>query len=374
MGEATGDGGAAGSTGGRPLPAAEPPDDADSLYAVLTETSAAITASGELGETLEYIARLVTERLGVAWCDLYDYVPDTDEYVVVAYYHARDVNVEAASWLGTRCDADNWAESHACSPRAPIIHYRDDPDLPVEVGADMDAWGAQSQISIPLCYRGDVFGMLHVGESREVRRWSDEDVRLLKAIADQAAVAVVNARNYARLAEQAVTDPLTGLSNFRHFMEQLRHEVAMSRRYGHAVSVLVIDLDGFREFVDANGRDAGDRALVELSEVLAECTRTDVDVIARSDGDQFMVVLPQTRSDDPEPLTASIVAERIRAAFAAHRLEGAGGVRARALTASIGVAGVGLGGYTAEEVLACADKAAYLAKHDGKDRVVVFGQ
>jgi len=121
------------------------------------------------------------------------------------------------------------------------------------------------------------------------------------------------------------------------------------------------------------GREQGDAVLTEVADVLREVTRGHVDVVARYAADEFIIILPQTRANDPAPPTATAVAERIRVAVAAHRFKGVGEERDVALSASIGVAGVGLGGYSAEELLSCADKAAYLAKRNGRDRVVVFG-
>ena len=343
-------------------------------YKVLVETSAAFAVSTALDDTLTLITRLVAERLDVAWCDLFEYEAESDEFVVTASCRQPDVHVDTSTWLGTRYDAENWPRLWECvAERRPAILYRDDPDLPAEQRVLMDEWGELANISVPLVYKNEVTGLIDIGECRAMRRWTEDDVHVVQAIADQAAIAIANARAYACLAEQAVTDELTGLLNFRHFMEHLRLEVARARRYGQDVSVLVVDLDGFGRFNQSFGREQGDAVLVEVADILREVTRGQVDVVARYAGDEFIIILPETRANDPAPLTAPVVAERIRRAIATHHFKGLGDERDVAMTASIGVAGVGLGGYSAEELLSCADKAAYLAKHDGRDRVVVFG-
>lgn len=378
-------------------------------YRVLLETSAAITASTDLQETLQLITRLVTERLGAAWCDLYDYEQARDEFVVVAYYQLPGLGIDSSGWVGTHYDSDNWTDLAACvAERRPCVWYRDDEALTARELEEMDAWSELSNMSVPLVYRGDVIGLIDVGECRTLRRWSEDDRYVLQAIADQAAIAIVNARAYARLAEQATTDGLTGLFNHRHFLDHLKHEVVTARRYGQHLSMAIVDLDDFKGYNDRFGHLRGDRALIETADILRAVTRADVDIVARYGGDEFVVILPQARAEGPEPTAARNVAERIRAAVAAHRFSeddtvpgasageadaavepddasgggarahgsdtakaaGAGGV---AMTVSIGVAGIGLGGYGPQELLDSADKALYLAKRQGKDRVVVFG-
>jgi len=343
-------------------------------YRILLETSAAITASTDLVETLELITRLITERLDVAWCDLYDYEAVGDEFVVIAFYQLPELEIDSSEWLGTRYDSSNWSDLDACvKERRPSIWYRDDSRLAADEQANMDDWGELSNMSLPLVYRNTVIGLIDVGESREMRRWTEDDKRLLQAIADQAAIAIVNARAYTRLAEQAVTDGLTGLFNHRHFKEHLRQEVATARRYGQELSLVMIDVDDFKAFNDRFGHPQGDRMLLELAAILRHGTRNEVDILARYGGDEFIVILPQTKANGPAPTAARNVAERIAAAVRENRFEGAKGRRDVAMTVSTGVAGLGLGGYTHEELLSSADKALYLAKHQGKDRVSVFG-
>ncbi len=343
-------------------------------YRVLLETSAAISASTDLRETLDLITRLVTERLDAGWCDLYDYVLARDEFVVTAFYQLPEIDIDSTDWVGTRYDSSTWHDLEACvRERRASVWYRDDEALGEEELANMDRWGELSSITLPLVYKGEVIGMIDVGESREIRRWSDDDVRVLQAIADQASIAIANARVYALLAEQAVTDGLTGLFNRRHFDEHLRQAVTTARRYGDELSLAIVDVDDFKRFNDRWGHPLGDRLLSDLAVMLRDGTRHDVDVVARHGGDEFALIMPQTRATGIEPTAARNVCERIRAAVAAKGFESAsGGLEAR-VTVSVGVAALGIGGYTAAELLSSADKALYLSKSQGKDSVSVFG-
>lgn len=340
----------------------------------LVEAAAAIALGEVPAETLQLLARLAGAALDVAWCDIYDYEHAADEFVVAACYQAPGVELDLSAWIGMRYDPENWPELKPCAAeRRVAIQYRDDPDLAHERAMVMDEWGELSNMSAPLAYRGEVIGVIDVGECRFQRRWSEADALFLQAVADVTSAAVAVARSQAELADQAITDELTRLFNFRHFMDCLRREVAMARRYGQDLSLLTIDLDGFKLFSQTFGLARADAALVEVADILRGVTRHEVDIIARRATDEFLIILPQTRANDPEPLTAAGVAGRLRERIAAHRFESEAGERDVALTVSVGIAGVGLGGYSAEELLSCAEKAVFLAKRDGKDRVVTFG-
>jgi len=343
-------------------------------YESLVELASAVASGAVLAETLHLVAHHAAAGLGASRCDLYDYQDRIDELVVAASYRPPGLGLDSSGWIGTAYDAENWPELDDCAAagRAAVL-YRDDPDLSPEQAAVLDDAGEVAAASAPLVYEGRVLGVIDVGSSAAGLRWSETDLRFLLAAAAVAAVAVVLARTQASLAEQVITDDLTGLYNLRHFMERLRREVAVARRYGHDLSLVLIDVDGFRLFNQTFGRARGDAALVEVAGILREVTRTDVDIVARYGRDEFLIVLPETRANDPEPITASRVATRIHERVDAHRFESEPGQRDVALTTSIGIAGIGLGGYSAEELLSCAEKAAYLAKHEGRDRIVTFG-
>ncbi len=343
-------------------------------YEALVDLASAVAAGAVLAETLHLVARYTAEGLNAERCDLYDYAAKSDEFVVAASFRAPGHIHDASAWVGTRYDPENWpALDDSADTGQPAVQYRDDPDLPAEQAALMDEAGESASVSAPLVYDGRVLGLVDAGDGAEGRRWSEADLRFLRAAADVSAVAVAIARSQASLAEQVITDELTGLFNFRHFMERLRREVAVSRRYGHDLSLVLVDLDGFRLFNQTFGRERGDAALVEVAGILGEVTRADVDILARYGRDEFLLILPETRANDPEPLTATRVAARIHERIDAYRFESEPGCRDVALTASIGIAGIGLGGYSPEELLSCAEKAAYLAKHEGRDRIVTFG-
>ena len=160
----------------------------------------------------------------------------------------------------------------------------------------------------------------------------------------------------------SVTDALTGLYNRRHLMGTLANEVQRSRRLRRTFSVLLADVDHFKQYNDTHGHLGGDAALVKVAEILRKMTR-GVDSVARYGGEEFLVMLIEA------PIaTAAAVGERIRARVAAEEFSGG------KMTVSVGAAEYPTHGDTPEELIASADAAMYEAKGGGRDRVVVAGR
>ncbi|MDP3652948.1 MAG: diguanylate cyclase [Rhodoferax sp.] len=160
----------------------------------------------------------------------------------------------------------------------------------------------------------------------------------------------------------AWTDPLTKIANRGHFMELARQEFARCRRYGHPVSLWMIDIDHFKSVNDTYGHHAGDIALQSLVSTSQQTLR-DWDILGRVGGEEFAVLLPETGAE-----RAMLVAERLRQAVAASRILVGDGV-AVALTVSIGIATVKEDDADLETLLDRADQSLYEAKRTGRDKV-----
>ena len=160
---------------------------------------------------------------------------------------------------------------------------------------------------------------------------------------------------------EAITDGLTGLYNHRHLHEHLTEELGRARHERHGVALLFCDLDFFKEYNDRLGHAAGDTALRATARIIESCTRR-ADLLARYGGEEFVVVLPGAA--EPEAVE---IAGRIRAAVAEHHRDNGG------LTVSIGVATYPEAAETKEGLLEAADRALYVAKRLGRDRVVAAG-
>jgi len=155
----------------------------------------------------------------------------------------------------------------------------------------------------------------------------------------------------------ATTDGLTGLRNHRVFVERLREEFRRARRYGEPLSMIMLDVDKFKDYNDAFGHVPGNAALRQLASILHESAR-ETDVLARYGGEEFAVILPHTKAEE-----AFSVAERMRDAIEAYPWE------LRAITASFGVCELSEKMPDAKALVSSADAAMYRSKSAGRNRV-----
>jgi len=165
--------------------------------------------------------------------------------------------------------------------------------------------------------------------------------------------------------ELAVTDQLTGLHNRRYMTGQLGALVNRAARGGDPVSALMIDIDHFKKINDGFGHDIGDEVLREFAVRLASNVRA-IDLPCRYGGEEFVVIMPDTRLEDAEK-----IAERIRRHVAGSPFRVSGGAESLTVTISIGVASTGGEGDHAEALLKRADEAMYTAKSTGRNAVIV---
>jgi diguanylate cyclase (GGDEF)-like protein len=224
---------------------------------------------------------------------------------------------------------------------------------------DIQAW-----MGVPLVVQERVIGMLAL-ESRHPDHFTADHARLVAAFADQVAIALENARLFAEVQQLATIDPLTELSNRRHFFALARTEFERSLRYEHPLSAIMLDVDNFKKINDRYGHAAGDQVLRVMG---AQCriALRGVDIVGRYGGEEVVVLLPETERDG-----ARQVAERLRQSLAQTPIPIDGGTLL--ITSSLGVATRDPGDdINLETLIDCADQALYIAKQTGKNRVVCW--
>jgi len=220
--------------------------------------------------------------------------------------------------------------------------------------------GAGPAIAVPLEHERHVVGAIAVARAEGARPFDAAAVGAVKSLACHTGAAVANVRAHAETRRQSVTDPLTGAGNFRALSTTLAREVERATRFGRPLSVLMFDLDRFKQVNDTEGHAFGDAVLREFARRLQDCLR-EVDTVARYGGEEFAVVLPET-----DVCGASRVAERVVDAIRDSPFRSQG--RTLAVTVSAGVAAFPDHGRTAAEVMRSADTALYAAKRAGRDR------
>jgi diguanylate cyclase (GGDEF)-like protein len=227
--------------------------------------------------------------------------------------------------------------------------------------ASADGLTAQIQplAVVPIIYQARFMGALLVRSDDPNRIWQENELLLLRTVADQVIVAVNHARLFAQTQQQALTDVLTGCYNRRSFEMQLEREMRTALRDNQPMSLIMCDLDHFKRINDSYGHDAGDIVLRVIGETLREELRGR-DTAARYGGEEFAIILPQS-----DGAGGKIVAERIRAQFANLDVPGVGNI-----SASFGVATFPGDSNSRDELVNAADRALYDAKHQGRNRVI----
>jgi diguanylate cyclase (GGDEF)-like protein/putative nucleotidyltransferase with HDIG domain len=212
-------------------------------------------------------------------------------------------------------------------------------------------------IGLPVFYAEQLHGILYA-ESSQPADFSEEDMLLLRTLADLIAGALHNSLSFQKAQEQAITDGLTGVKTHRFFMEALSAEWKRSTRAGRAFALVLMDLDRFKFVNDFYGHLEGDLVLQRVGHILeTNCRRSDV--VARYGGDEFVILMPETNMDHARQL-----ALKLRGWVSADPL-----LREKNISASFGIACYPLHGSSPQELIQVADASMYLSKHQGGNTV-----
>ncbi len=344
----------------------------------LIDSSRAMTSTLDLDEVLDVVCRQAAHALATTSSYIYECDPAADATVWVAHYQ-RDPRHSFEEPLGTVYPLEDLPQDREVfAQRRPVQVCLDDPDLDPRVREQLIDWEEAASLMVPLIVGDAVVGALEVSETTDRRHFTAEETALCMALGEQAGTAIRNAQLYRQLQDQkalierqAITDGLTGLANHRHFFNRLKAETTRARRYGSALTVLMLDLDDFKSVNDRFGHPAGDKVLRAVADVMRRQLREDVDLAARYGGEEFAVILPHTGGAcEGEDLAGALAtAERMRQAIAGARPRVRDSAGPAHVTVSIGMATLPAEAVAADELVSRADKALYAAKRAGKDRV-----
>jgi diguanylate cyclase (GGDEF)-like protein len=341
--------------------------------ALLYSAMHAISASLELGHLYEVIYQTVLK------------VMPCDDFIISSYDEARNeiellyvIEKNARLPVG-RYRADHGLGAHVVHTGESLIFNSND-----EMNASgidfiiltQDSDSTQSILAAPMMLYGKVAGMISA-QSYEPEAYTRDDQNLLELLGTHAAVAIENARLFAKIQQLADMDALTGVYTRRKFYELAEKDFALARRSDLPLSLIVLDVDNFKKFNDTFGHKVGDFVLQIAIEQCQKCIR-DVDILARHGGEEFIILLPGTT-----PKEAILVAERLRECVesadltpARKFLESATGsssqLDAMRITVSVGLATLDESCANIDILVDHADRAMYNAKNAGRNCIMIW--
>jgi diguanylate cyclase (GGDEF)-like protein len=319
-------------------------------HAALRRVATAVAAEATPERTFALVATEAAELVGAS-CG---YVARCEEHVamVVGVSGDRDHVGEEIALTGEGVVS----RVHATGSAARVPSYQALPADDPEARAAR-AHGVRSGVGAPVRVFGRQWGVVGVATSDPLPLPETAEHRLTE-LAELVGLSIANAEARALLAQEAITDALTGLSNQRAFHQRLGAEVARARRHGHPLGLVLLDLDRFKEINDTRGHLVGDRVLAQVGACLGRLVRGG-EMLARVGGEEFAWILPATGTDG-----AFAVAERARLGVAEADLGDLG-----RLTISAGACELE-GEEEPEALLSRADALLYRAKAGGRNRTV----
>ncbi|MEA9771837.1 diguanylate cyclase [Xanthomonas campestris] len=329
-------------------------------FSTLERTSAGLEALARYSGLLQN-CRNAEEALEITARTIAPLVPGVSGAVYLLRA-SRDRAEQVAAW-GTLADGERGsiAPEECWALRRDRTHLVEDASVGMvcqHAGVNLPPHA--STVCIPLSAQGTQLGMLALRGDNAQELAS---LTVAEAAAEQLSLALHNLRLRETLRQQSIRDPLTGLFNRRYLEEALNHELSRCTRRVQPLSVLMLDVDHFKQFNDLHGHSGGDRVLAAIGELLLTQTRGE-DICCRYGGEELTIILPEV-----DLATASAMAEKLRAGIDGLQVM-ADGVSLPKITASFGVATFPGHAGNAAQLLRKADEALYRAKQAGRNQVV----
>ena len=218
-----------------------------------------------------------------------------------------------------------------------------------------------SLVSAPFVSEHRFLGILRL-DNQETNFFSQDDLRFLMTISDMGAVALENSELFQRTQELAIHDGLTGLFTKGYFLERLKDEIKRALRLNSVFSLLMLDIDYFKNYNDLFGHAAGDFVLKELSSGIVESSKDYNAVVSRFGGEEFCLMLPGLNKEEAHSLALNICQNIAKEKMSLRRQE-------TSVTVSIGVASFPKDGVDEDQLILKSDKAMYEAKQKGRNQV-----
>lgn len=249
----------------------------------------------------------------------------------------------------------------------PLLVKNVDAEFPFFSKSKLGRYASKSFLIAPLQIQNKIIGVINITDRQNAEVFSEEDARLLSLVSNMVALQIKRIELSEEVQDFSFIDTLTGLYNHRYFQERLSQEIDRAQRYRRPCSLIILDIDKFRQYNETCGYTVGDRFLTEMAEVLKSNVRK-VDVVARFGGEEFAVLLADTNKKQ-----AGWVAEKLReqvasAVFVEKRESSLGMAR---LTVSAGVAEYNIRN-TKEEFIKQVEGALLEAKQKGRNRIAIY--
>lgn len=343
--------------------AAESPNYTGSLTKI-SEAHREVLLLYEIAQSIGHSLSL-RDTLTVLLARVADIVPSTTSAVLIKEKESETLRVAYAQ--GQHAEAFRARTTAAGSGISGWVYVNRRPMCNCDPRLDFDALKVRletpysTSVVVPLVKDDQAYGVLAL-YSAELAQYTSEHIRLLEAVARLAGDAVANALYHEEIEATAMTDRLTGLPNLRAILETFEEEANRAQRYDESFTLLMMDLDGFKQINDTYGHRVGDQYLAAIAQVIRAQLRS-YDFFGRYAGDEFIALLPRTRKQE-----SRFLLERIKTAVSDYEWQGADGVRARA-GISIGEAEYPSDGTTLEELMVAADTAMYADKATRRRRL-----
>jgi diguanylate cyclase (GGDEF)-like protein len=220
----------------------------------------------------------------------------------------------------------------------------------------------------PIIFKFQIKGLIALGSKMNNEMYSRSEQEIFSLLSHFISAAFSNSLLYQRMEQNSITDGLTGLHNYRYFKKRLPAEVVRAQRYKHPISLILLDVDHFKNYNDTLGHPAGDRALKKIAQLILSSIRKS-DIAVRYGGEEFCIILPEVEKEG-----AFIFAERLRGLIEGHEFPGGDSQPGGRLTVSMGISSFPQDTIVMQDLIDKTDAALYRAKHLGRNKTCLYAE